>query len=72
MIRIMKRFDMIFRSPLRRKIEMKILKLKLQLFEIRKEKELYKDYKQAQEICSCIIKERDIEKQIDLLKSLLS
>lgn len=61
----------LFRSKYRTRIEMQILKLKMKLSEIQKEKEEYKKLRQMQKICGCWVREREIEQDIELLKELL-
>lgn len=61
----------LFRSKYRTRIEMQILKLKMKLSEIQKEKEEYKKLRQTQKICGCWVREREIEQDIELLKELL-
>ena len=62
----------LFRSKYRTRIEMQILKLKMKLSEIQKEKEEYKKLRQTQKICGCWVREREIESDIKLLKELLN
>lgn len=61
----------LFRSKYRVRIELKILKLKMKLSEIGKEKEEYKKLKQTQKVCGCWVREREIEQDIEMLKGLL-
>ena len=61
----------LFRSKYRVRIELKILKLKMKLSEIGKEKEEYKKLKQTQKVCGCWVREREIEQDINLLKEIL-
>lgn len=62
----------LFRSKYRKRIEMKILKLKLALSEIQREKKEHEKMRQNQKICACWVKEREIESDIKLLKELLN
>lgn len=61
----------LFRSKYRTRIEMKILKLKMSLSEVSREKEEYKKLKQTQKVCGCWVREREIEQDINLLKEIL-
>ena len=61
----------LFRSKYRTRIEMKILKLKMSLLEVSREKEEYKKLKQTQKVCGCWVREREIEQDINLLKEIL-
>lgn len=61
----------LFRSKYRTRIEMKILKLKMSLSEVSREKEEYKKLKQTQKVCGCWVREGEIESDIKLLKELI-
>jgi len=61
----------LFRSKYRTRIEMQILKLRMKLSEIQKEKDEYKKLRQTQKICGCWVRERKIEQDIEMLKGLL-
>ena len=61
----------LFRSKYRTRIEMQILKLRMKLSEIQKEKDEYKKLRQTQKICGCWVREREIEQDINLLKEIL-
>lgn len=62
----------ISRSKYRKRIEMKILKLKLALSDVQREKKEHEKLRQIQKICACWVKEQEIENDIKLLKELLT
>jgi hypothetical protein len=61
----------LFKSALRKRIEIAIILLKADLDKTEAEKLLYTTYKNAPEMCKCIVRKNDIIKQIELLKRLL-
>jgi hypothetical protein len=61
---------MIFRSRLRRKIEFEILKLKLQLAEIKQQKSLTKAHDTSKQV-DLILREKNIERDISLYRKIL-
>lgn len=61
----------IFKSRIRKRIEIKILELQSKINDIEEEKSLYKHWKKTAEWVGCITKQKDLEADIVLLKSLL-
>jgi 50S ribosomal subunit-associated GTPase HflX len=56
---------------LRHKIKKAIKSLERELTEVNAEKEKYYEYKRSSDACRCIVKGRDLQGKIELLKSLL-
>ena len=56
---------------LRHKIKKAIKSLERELTEVNAEKEKYYEYKRSSDVCRCIVKGRDLQGKIELLKSLL-
>jgi len=61
----------IFRSPLRRRVNIEILKLRMQLYEIEKQKKQTPQH-HVSEIVDLIIRQKNIEHDIELYRKLLN